>query len=107
MKSALAFQALRRSGQKKPNKKSIARRDKRAAGPPVACSTFYDRASGKAPGAVFRGTIRRWRAELRPIRSSWTGGEASMKDLYVILQVAPTATPEEIHSAYRRRALEL
>jgi curved DNA-binding protein CbpA len=30
-----------------------------------------------------------------------------MKDLYVILQVARTAIPEEIHGAYRRRALEL
>ena len=30
-----------------------------------------------------------------------------MKDFYLILQVNPTATSEQIHSAYRRRALEL
>lgn len=30
-----------------------------------------------------------------------------MKDFYLVLQVAPNATPEEIRSAYRRRALRL
>jgi curved DNA-binding protein CbpA len=30
-----------------------------------------------------------------------------MKDFYLVLQVAPSATPEEIRSAYRRRALQL
>ena len=30
-----------------------------------------------------------------------------MKDFYLVLQVARSATPKEIRSAYRRRALEL
>jgi len=30
-----------------------------------------------------------------------------MRDLYLVLQVDPSAAPEEIRSAYRRRALEV
>lgn len=30
-----------------------------------------------------------------------------MKDFYLVLQVPPNATPEEIRAAYRRRALKL